>query len=71
MKYEEYRLTLTLTHYMVDEKGGEFPIDEPITVKRVFQRTGTMTSTVLVKNLLDEMGRYVLKFLCEQEEQNA
>lgn len=69
MMYEEYRLTLT--HYMVDEKGGKIPLDEPITVKQVFQRTGTMTSTVLVNRMLDEMGRYLLRFLNEQEKQDG
>lgn len=65
MMYEEYRLTLT--HYMVDEKGGKVPLDEPITVRQIFQGTGTMSNMVLVNLMLDEMKRYVLKFLCKQE----
>lgn len=66
MMHEEYRLTLT--HYMVDEKGGKVPLDDPLIVRQIFQRTGTMDSRVLVNLMLDEMKRYVLGFLCDQEE---
>lgn len=69
MMHEEYRLTLT--HYMVDEKGGKFPIDDPIVVRQIFQGSGTMYSMMLVNSMLDEMKRYVLGFLCKQGEQNA
>ena len=65
MMHEEYRLTLT--HYMVDEKGGKVPLDDPIIVRQIFQGTGTMDSRVLVNLMLDEMKRYVLGFLCDQE----
>ena len=65
MMHEEYRLTLT--HYMVDDKGGKVPIDDPIIVRQVFQGTGTMESRILVNLMLDEMKRYVLGFLCDQE----
>lgn len=59
MKNEVYKLTLE--HYIVDDDGKKYRIDEPISTQQVICMKDGISIPIVLNNIIAQMRNYLLE----------
>lgn len=67
---EQEIYTITVEHYMQDEKGKKHRLEEPIKIKSIYDRSYGHNAAILLNEMFDKLKRYALLKIGVENENN-